>query len=68
MGRRRSHERRDLPPNLYIRNNGYYCYRDPRTGKEFGLGRDRRIAITEAIQANIELFSGHKHKPLTARI
>ncbi|EEE4507015.1 phage integrase Arm DNA-binding domain-containing protein, partial [Escherichia coli] len=36
MGRRRSHERRDLPPNLYIRNNGYYCYRDPRTGKEFG--------------------------------
>ncbi|WP_201295597.1 phage integrase Arm DNA-binding domain-containing protein, partial [Escherichia coli] len=25
--------------NLYIRNNGYYCYRDPRTGKEFGLGR-----------------------------
>ncbi|EEV0266553.1 TPA: phage integrase Arm DNA-binding domain-containing protein, partial [Shigella flexneri] len=22
MGRRRSHERRDLPPNLYIRNNG----------------------------------------------
>ncbi|STL46369.1 putative integrase [Escherichia coli] len=66
MGRRRSHERRDLPPNLYIRNNGYYCYRDPRTGKEFGLGRDRRIAITEAIQANIELFSGHKHKPLTA--
>ncbi|MGQ7172204.1 phage integrase Arm DNA-binding domain-containing protein, partial [Escherichia sp. R-CC3] len=31
-------------------------------------GRDRRIAITEAIQANIELFSGHKHKPLTARI
>ncbi|WP_170988696.1 phage integrase Arm DNA-binding domain-containing protein, partial [Escherichia coli] len=68
MGRRRSHERRDLPPNLYIRNNGYYCYRDPRTGKEFGLGRDRRIAITEAIQANIELFSGHNQKPLTARI
>ncbi|ABF04777.1 putative integrase [Shigella flexneri 5 str. 8401] len=25
-------------------------------------------SITEAIQANIELFSGHKHKPLTARI
>ncbi|WP_349813775.1 phage integrase Arm DNA-binding domain-containing protein [Escherichia coli] len=19
-----------------MRNNGYYCYRDPRTGKEFG--------------------------------
>ncbi|WP_173636605.1 phage integrase Arm DNA-binding domain-containing protein, partial [Escherichia coli] len=25
MGRRRSHERRDLPPNLYIRNNGLRC-------------------------------------------
>ncbi|MGO0472382.1 phage integrase Arm DNA-binding domain-containing protein, partial [Escherichia coli] len=59
MGRRRSHERRDLPPNLYIRNNGYYCYRDPRTGKEFGLGRDRRIAITEAIQWICPYISRH---------
>ncbi|MCH5075450.1 phage integrase Arm DNA-binding domain-containing protein [Shigella flexneri] len=33
MGRRRSRERRDFTPNLYIRNNGYYCYRGiPRTG------------------------------------
>ncbi|MDI8328217.1 phage integrase Arm DNA-binding domain-containing protein, partial [Salmonella enterica subsp. enterica serovar Anatum] len=61
------HERRDLPPNLYIRNNGYYCYRDPRTGKEFGLGRDRRIAVTEAVQANIELFSSAERKSLTSR-
>ncbi|MBW6086638.1 phage integrase Arm DNA-binding domain-containing protein [Escherichia coli] len=56
------------PPNLYIRNNGYYCYRDPRTGKEFGLGRDRRIAITEAIQANIELLSDSGRKSLIDRI
>lgn len=49
MGRRRSYERWDLFFNLYIRNNGYYCYRDLRMGKEFGLGRDRRIAIIEAI-------------------
>ncbi|ELA06064.1 MAG: hypothetical protein [Bacteriophage sp.] len=72
MGRRRSHERRDLPPNLYIRNNGYYCYRDPRTGKEFGLGRDRRIAITEAIQANIDgktfLFTKTNDKSLVQKI
>lgn len=68
MGRRRSHDRRDLPPNLYIRNNGYYCYRDPRTGKEYGLGRDRRLAVTEAIQANMELFSAEAHKSLAARI
>ncbi|MEG3685618.1 tyrosine-type recombinase/integrase [Escherichia fergusonii] len=68
MGRRRSHERRDLPPNLYIRNNGYYCYRDPRTGKEFGLGRDRRIAVSEAIQANIELLSENRRESLIDRI
>ncbi|WP_205256744.1 phage integrase Arm DNA-binding domain-containing protein, partial [Escherichia coli] len=69
MGRRRSHERRDLPPNLYIRNNGYYCYRDPRTGKEFGLGRDRRIAITEAIQWICPYISRHllSLNPLQAR-
>lgn len=68
MGRRRSYNRRDLPPNLYIRNNGYYCYRDPRTGKEYGLGRDRRIAVTEAIQANIELFSCQERSSLSTRI
>ncbi|MFV9998399.1 MAG: phage integrase Arm DNA-binding domain-containing protein, partial [Arsenophonus endosymbiont of Dermacentor nuttalli] len=30
----------DLPPNLYKRN-GYYSYRDPRTRKEYGLGRNK---------------------------
>ncbi|MGN2425130.1 hypothetical protein GR294_22770 [Raoultella sp. Lac2] len=34
MGRRRNHDRRDLPPNLYVRNDGYYSYRDPRNDKE----------------------------------
>ncbi|WP_447875595.1 tyrosine-type recombinase/integrase [Serratia fonticola] len=48
--------RRDLPPNLYDRNNGYYCYRDPRTGKEFGLGRNKRDAINQAIEANLQLM------------
>ncbi|HEC5298466.1 TPA: tyrosine-type recombinase/integrase [Enterobacter asburiae] len=68
MGRRRNSDRRNLPPNLYIRNNGYYCYRDPRTGKEFGLGRDKRLAVNEAIQANIEIFSGSERKTLVSRI
>ncbi|MEQ0277297.1 phage integrase Arm DNA-binding domain-containing protein [Klebsiella sp. CN_Kp100] len=68
MGRRRSYERRDLPPNLYVRKNGYYSYRDPRSGKEFGLGRDRRVAITEAIQANLEFFKGEERQPLSTRI
>lgn len=56
MARNRNERRRDLPPNLYVRNSGYYCYRDPRTGKEYGLGRDKRMAITEAIAANLELM------------
>lgn len=68
MGRRRDYDRRDLPPNLYVRNNGYYSYRHPETGKEFGLGRDRRIAITEAIQANLDFYQGEQRKPLSIRI
>lgn len=68
MGRNRSHNRRDLPPNLYVRNGGYYCFRNPLTGKEYGLGRDRRIAVSEAIQANMELFSPQEHSSLSARI
>ncbi|MGL9735874.1 MAG: phage integrase Arm DNA-binding domain-containing protein [Symbiopectobacterium sp.] len=28
------------------RNDGYFCYRDPRKGKEYGLGRNHREAIT----------------------
>lgn len=54
--RRRSCKTRDLPPNLYCRN-GYYSFRDPRTGKEYGLGRDKRYAVTQAIEANMTMFS-----------
>nr|WP_314424871.1 tyrosine-type recombinase/integrase [uncultured Erwinia sp.] len=56
--RRRNHKTRDLPPNLYVRNDGYYSYRDPRTGKEYGLGRDKRYAVTQAIDANMSIVSG----------
>ncbi|PPC63823.1 integrase [Pantoea sp. ICBG 1758] len=56
MARRRSTANRDLPPNLYVRNQGYYSYKDPRTGKEYGLGRDKRSAVTQAIEANLELY------------
>lgn len=55
MARNRNTANKGLPPNLYLRN-GYYSYRDPRTRKEYGLGRNRTLAITEAIQANIELL------------
>lgn len=56
MARRRSFVNRDLPPNLYVRNGGYFSYKDPRTGKEYGLGRDKRSAINQAIEANLELY------------
>lgn len=43
--------RRDLPDNLYERS-GYYSWRNPTTGREFGIGRDRADAIAQAKEAN----------------
>lgn len=54
MGRRRSAKTRGLPANLYERR-GYFSWRDPRTSKEYGLGRDKRSAIAQAIEANHEI-------------
>ncbi|MGL9722007.1 phage integrase Arm DNA-binding domain-containing protein [Symbiopectobacterium sp.] len=68
MARRRSHKNRDLPPNLQPRNGGYFCYRDPRTGKEYGLGRHRQEAITQAIAANMAIYGSSKQSPLVDRI
>ncbi|EFW7047382.1 integrase [Shigella boydii] len=65
-GRRRNSNTRDLPPNLYNRG-GYYSYRDPRSGREFGIGRDKRIAVNEAIAANMDLLST-QHISLLDRI
>lgn len=49
---------KDLPPNLYgkkDKRNGqtYYTYRDPVTGRMFGLGKDKAAAIKEAVAANM---------------
>lgn len=48
---------KDLPPNLYRKTdkrNGktYYTYRDPQTGRMFGLGQEKEAAIREALEAN----------------
>lgn len=43
--------RRDLPDNLYERS-GYYSWRNPDTGREYGLGRDKADAIAQAREAN----------------
>ncbi|HGJ5863862.1 MAG TPA: tyrosine-type recombinase/integrase, partial [Arsenophonus nasoniae] len=42
--------------------------RDPRTRKEYGLGRNKAYAINEAISANQLLLKTEKVKPLTERI
>jgi integrase len=49
--RRRSEKRRNFPDNLY-ESGGYYSWKHPKTGKHFGLGRDRKYAFEEAIKAN----------------
>lgn len=51
---------KDLPPNLYRKTdsrNGvtYYTYRDPISGRMFGLGTDKDSAIHEAISANLSI-------------
>ncbi|WP_312911038.1 phage integrase Arm DNA-binding domain-containing protein [Stutzerimonas nitrititolerans] len=48
---------KDLPPNLYRKTdsrNGvtYYSYRDPASGKWYGLGSDKAQAVREAVAAN----------------
>lgn len=65
--RRRTVKTRDLPPNLYVRK-GYYSYRDPRTGNEYGLGRDKRIAINQAAEANMMLMPQETSVRLIDRI
>lgn len=52
--RTRDPKNRGLPPNLYERN-GYYSYRNPLDGREYGIGKDKHAAIEEAIEANFHL-------------
>lgn len=52
--RRRSREKDGWPDNLYERN-GYYSWRNPADGKEYGIGRDRRLAFDQANEANLHI-------------
>lgn len=53
--RRRNDINRGLPPNTRVRE-GRYSWRNPETGKEYALGRDRRYAIEQAIKANAHIY------------
>src|SRR5688572_23195582 len=43
-----------LPDNLY-ESAGYYSWRNPATGKRYGLGRNQEYAIREAKAANMHI-------------
>lgn len=55
MGRNRKRRNAALPPNLYENGSGYYTYRHPRTGKKYGMGKDRQAAMVAARHLNSEL-------------
>lgn len=59
--RRRSKLKRGWPGNLYERR-GYFSWRNPTTGDEFGIGRNKADAFDQAIEANNEL-ARRTHKP-----
>jgi len=67
MGRRRSAATRDLPPNLYVRR-GYYAWTDPRDGKVYSLGKDKRQAVAEAVEANLALLGSLNRERLVNRL
>lgn len=54
MGRQRKDRKTLLPFGLRERD-GYYSYTNPVDGREYGLGRNKRDAIAQAIEANAAL-------------
>jgi hypothetical protein len=52
--RQRNPTNRPLPPNGRERD-GYYSWRHPVTKEEYGLGRDRREAMGQMIEMNMQL-------------
>jgi len=55
--RRREASRKGFPPNLYMKPDGYFWYRNPKDKRTKGLGRDKTLAFREARNANAALES-----------
>lgn len=68
MSRPRAAASRRLPPNLYRRADGRYYFRDPRSGKTFGLGRDLAAAVAQAAEVNVQLAQLRARARLTHRV
>lgn len=62
MGRLRTRDKK-LPQYLYCRS-GYYSYKHPIDGREYGLGRNRARAVLQANAAN----RGLTQTAVTARL
>lgn len=67
MARPRSAKRKSFPPNLQQNAAGYFYWRDPRTGKTHGIGKDRQEAFTEARSANA-MLAQEESRTLVERI
>jgi enterobacteria phage integrase len=65
--RRRSSRKAGWPANLY-ESRGYYTYRNPVNKETFGLGRDKREAFNQAVEANLHLANELHKERLIDRI
>lgn len=65
--RRRDPKRRNWPDNLYERK-GYYSWRNPLDGREYGIGRDMREAFDEARAANAKIAEMVPARQLVDRV
>lgn len=67
MSAPRSPKRKGWPPNLYQQENGYFYWRNTIEKKNYGLGRDKAKAFSEARAGNA-LIANMSKSPLVARI
>lgn len=65
--RRRSHARRNWPDNLYERN-GYFSWKNPLDGREYGIGRDRMEAFEQAKEANLHVANQAQKSRLVHKV
>lgn len=71
MNRPRSAANRGLPANLYRKTDRrnsktYYTYRDPRTGREHGLGTEHDAAVADATALNAAIYTSIRSARLAA--
>lgn len=66
--RPRTLRKKGFPDNVYERRGGYFTYRNPLDGVEFGLGRDRAKAFAEARAANNHVAQVRNETTLIDRI